>query len=53
MAGIAVVAPVLGAVEITMACVSLNSSERPMMTMIVTKLKETLATQIAMASGYG
>jgi len=35
------------AVQIAMACVSLNPSERPMMTMIVTELKETLATQIA------
>ncbi|CAJ1955356.1 unnamed protein product [Sphenostylis stenocarpa] len=34
------------AVEIAMACVSLNPSERPMMRMIVTELKETLATEL-------
>ncbi|KAH1105007.1 hypothetical protein GLYMA_13G352900v4 [Glycine max] len=35
------------AVEIAMACVSLNPSERPIMRVIVTELKETLATELA------
>ncbi|QCE09023.1 serine/threonine-protein kinase PBS1 [Vigna unguiculata] len=34
-------------VEIAMACVSFNPSERPMVRMIVSELRETLATELA------
>ncbi|KAG2371142.1 LRR receptor-like protein [Vigna angularis] len=35
------------AVEIAMACVSFNPSERPMLRMIVTELRDTLAIELA------
>jgi len=35
------------AVEIAIACVSLSPNERPIMSVIVSDLKETLATEIA------
>jgi len=35
------------AVEIAIACVSLSPNERPIMSVIVSELKETLATELA------
>ncbi|BAT91665.1 hypothetical protein VIGAN_07027700 [Vigna angularis var. angularis] len=40
------------AVEIAMACVSPNPNERPMMSVVVIELQETLATELARTNHY-